>query len=355
MKASETVIEYIYNSLRDIKEGDVKEKVQGLAAHYGVSPQTIYRWAGKKGLRWRKEKATKGQTKVSDDTLRSVATLLYSSRRKSNEIPLPACDAVEILADSGLYSGEVSTSRVLELLRDKRISAKHLLEPSPHQILLSKHPNHVWQFDVTNCFQYFLDNKGMGERDANLELGKNQIVQTAKTIKKELLRYVAVDHCTGAFYVRYFYASGELAIHGSQFMLEAMRPKDELIAKVFNGSAEAKKAKKGKYHFHGVPFMLVADRGSIMAAKANQGLFDALRIEINTHLPGNPRAKGAVEGLMKLINRFDARLKFRRPSNLEELNCWVLDWCIMFNAVKKMRDVTPRSALWSMITTEQLR
>jgi hypothetical protein len=185
-----------------------------------------------------------------------------------------------------------------------------------------------------------------------MTLYKNKLVKTAKTIKKELLRYAAVDHCSGAFYFQYFYASGERAADGSQFLFTAMRPKDELIKRTWNGSSGEM---LGKYRFHGVPFMLIADRGSIMTAKANQALFDALRIDMQPHMPGNPRAKGAIEGLMHYINRFEGRLKFQRPAELDELNRWALDWCIYVNAALKMRDIAPRSVLWSYIKQEQLR
>ncbi len=217
--------------------------------------------------------------------------------------------------------------------------------PAPHSGSFSDHPNHVWQFDVTNCFQYFLDKrKGMGERDEELELSRNKIVRTAKTIRRELLRYAVVDHCSGAFYFRYFYATGERKEDGAQFLFEAMRPKEDLSP-----------ACKGKYHFQGVPFLLVADKGSIVAAKANQALFESLKMDLETHLPGNPRAKGAIEGLMKHLGPFESRLRLRRPSSLDELNAWALDWCIYVNAGRMMRGVAPRSALWSTITREQLR
>ena len=82
---------------------------------------------------------------------------------------------------------------------------------------------------------------------------------------------------------------------------------------------------------------------------------DALRVDLQLHMPGNPRAKGAIEGLMKYINRFEGRLKFQRPADLDELNRWALDWCIYANGAIKMRDIAPRSVLWSYITADQLR
>ena len=355
MKTSETILDHVYSSLCGCEGIEASKKLKELATYYGVATSTVCAWAKKRGLRWRKERATKGTSKVPKKALDAAAALVLVSKRTSSakEMPLPSCDAKEILEDSGYDTGGVSTDHFLNLMRKKQISAKHFLRPTPHVILLSKHPNHVWQFDVTNCLQYFLDTKnGMGERDWDMELYKNKIVKTAKEIKKELLRYAVVDHCSGAFYFRYFEAAGELAIHGAQFLYEAMRPKDELIKKYWNGEAEPK---LGKYHFHGVPFKLVADRGSIMKAKQNQILFDSLRVELEPHLPGNPRAKGGVEGLMHIINRFEGRLKFERPESLFDLNKKALDWCIGINAVKIFREVAPRSALWATIKGDELR
>lgn len=357
MAVSETILAHVYQSMSGLADGETGKKADELARHYGVSRGTIFRWASLKGLRWRKEKANKGTSKVSDDVVMKAGAMLYASRRKSNEITLPACDVKEILEDSGVDTG-VSTGRFLGLMRGKEVSAADILRPSPHQTLLSEHPNHVWQFDVTNCLQYFIDDKGatgLNERDADMTLYKNKIVKTAKAIKKELLRYVAVDHCTGAFFLWYYYASGERAIDGADFLFKAMRPKDELIKQVYNGSSGSSGSKLGKYHLHGVPFMLIPDRGSIITDKANQNLLKALRIDVKPHMPGNPRAKGAVEGLMHLINRFESRLKFQRPADLSELNAWALDWCIMYNGTKNMRGVAPRSAMWSTIRPEHLR
>lgn len=352
MAVSATILDHVSSSLRGLQPGDATQRIKELATHYGVTRATINRYAALRGIRFRKERSTKGQSSASRDILLNASMLMLTSRRVSNEIPLPACDAKMILEDSGIETGGVSTSRFLARLRQEQIGAKDMLRPSPHVRLLSKHPNHVWQFDVTNCIQYRLDNKGLGERDTEMTMYKNKIVKTAKAIKMELLRYAVVDHCSGAFFFHYFYASGERAADGSEFLFRAMRPKDELIKKTFNGQSETK---LGKFRMHGVPLMLVSDKGSILTAKANQALMDALRVDVQLHMPGNPRAKGAIEGLMHYINRFEARLKFQRPADLDELNRWALDWCIYANGAIKMRNIAPRSVLWSYITAEQLR
>jgi hypothetical protein len=334
---------YVKQELAGLNAGDFARRIRALALRFQKSEATIYRWAMRAGIRRRPEKATKGASKLDPSITATGALLVHVSRRLSNKITLPACDAKEILEDSGLLPAPVSTSTFRRKLRDLKVSPSDLCAPSPHKNMRNEHPNHVWQFDVTNCIQYFLDDKGLGERDMELAMEKNKIVKAAKSIRKQLLRYAAVDHCSGAFYFRYFYASGERPEDGERFLYEAMRPKAELGAPA------------GKYLFHGVPLTVYADRGSIARAKKLQNLFEALKIDLRTHLPGNPRAKGAIEGLMHILLRFEGRLMLRRPASLEELNAWALDWTIKTNDASPFRHIAPRSALWSTITSRQLR
>ncbi len=347
MAVSETILDHVYRTLKDLKDGRVRPAAQALAAHYGVAEGTIYRYAGLRGLRWRKEKATKGASRVSRDALVKASALLLASRRSKGHIIMPGRDAKEILEDSGIDTGGVSTSWFLARMRQENISGRDLARPSPHTELLSDHPNHVWQFDVTNCVQYFLTpEKGMGERDTELELSKNKIVKTAKTIRRELLRYAVVDHCSGALYFRYFYSSGERAIDGAQFLYEAMRPKTDLFPEA-----------EGKYPFQGVPFILVTDKGSIATAKANHALFEALRMELITHLPGNPRGKGQVENAHNIVERkFEGRLKFMRIRDVDHLNAEAHVWMREFNGARvHSRHGHTRYGLWQKIRAEQLR
>ncbi len=335
--ASPEILSHVYSTLNGLKDGEARPKVKALAAHYGVTEQTIYRWAALRGISRRRTKSTKGKSRVDRAATVAVGAATLACRRTNKQFALPASDAIEILEDSGIIATDVTPGWFLARMRQEAVSIRDLARPAPHVRLLSDHPNHVWQFDVTNCLQYFLDDRrGMEERDEELELSKNRISKTLKSMRRELLRYAVVDHCTGAFYFRYFYASGERAIDGAQFLFEAMRPKQG-------------------YPFHGVPLMLYADRGSIVAAKANQRLFESLRIRLETHLPGNPRAKGAIEGLMKHLVSFEGRLRFKRPSSLDELNAWAMDWCIYVNTTKLMRGTAPRAALWSTISNDQLR
>ncbi len=331
----------IRDTLSPLPQGPrLREAVDNLARKYIVSASTIYRWANKAGLRWRKERADKGNGKVGREEALKIGALLQASRRLTKSIPLPACDAVEILQDSGLLTKDVSTSTCLRALRQHKISGQDILRPAPYRDLYAEHPNEVHGFDVTNCLQWdFDEKKGMTGRDVEMTLYPNKLVKTAKKIRREILRYMLVDKASGWFYFRYYYAAGEKATDGMDFLYRAWRPKED-----------------ERYRGHGVPEMLYADRGAIVHANACKNMLAALGVRLETHMPGNPRAKGLVEGMMHFANRFEAMLKTRRPRGLDELNDWALDWCIYINAEKEFRETdATRSGLFNYITQEQLR
>ena len=83
-----------------------------------------------------------------------------------------------------------------------------------------------------------------------------------------------------------------------------------------------------------------------------------LNVNMIAHKPGNPRAKGGVEGVMPFWeNQFESRLSLKTAPDLDTLNSWALDYCVYLNAAKPhRRHGHSRSALWaSMIRTEHLR
>jgi len=319
--------------------GARSEYVRSLAEHYNVSVSTIYRWHRDNApASERKARADKGTRTLSTEQTEDLAGLIFASKRQSNKVLMSAKTAREIADDNSFGLPDVSVSTINRRLREVSLSKKKMKAPSPSIRLITQHPNQLWEFDVSNCVQYFLDDKGLGERDVEMELYKNKI-KNFKSIKKELLRYLIVDHTSGAFWLHYFYTSGETAMNAAEFFLSAFKEKNNK-----------------SYRFHGVPFCLYVDRGSAVKSAMIRGLLEKLHIKCLTHLPGNPRAKGMVEGLHDYVERnFESRLTFHGPRDLSQLNAWAVDWAVETNAVEIYRDTAPRSQLWSYITKDQLR
>jgi len=231
---------------------------------------------------------------------------------------------------------------------------EHDVDHGPHINLRSLYPNHVHQADVTNCVQYFFKegsaergarSAGMGHRDMKLEFNIKK-PDAFKKIKKKLMRFALVDHYSGAFFIRYFYATGERGVDMAEFLIEG-----------WGARTPAREQKTNKYPFRGVPDILVCDKGSALMSSLVKGLLEPLGVEVLDHMPGNPRAKGSVESLMWIWEQhFESRLSIQPAPDLETLNSWALDFCVRFNAEKKhSRHGSGRSGKWLEIPADKLR
>jgi len=320
----------------------------------GLSRPTIYKRLKKAG--WesgRKRRADKGEVKcgLTQGELERIADLQQKSKRRNKRIIMPTEVAVDILRRSGEIGAEASLATIRRHLRRRGLSRAQMeaawttddhQTPTFHTQLKSKYPNHLHQFDITPCVQYYFGPKGLKQRDLNLQLYGTKMAEYRK-VKRHLLRYVLMDHCSGALYVRYFNASGERAADVIRFLWEAWRGQESDLE---------------RYPFRGAPEILYLDKGAANLAGYTQTLMDNLGIKMIPHKPGNPRAKGGVEGTMIFWEgQFESRLALKSAPDLETLNAWALDYCIYLNATKEhKRHGHTRSAAWAgWIRQEKLR
>lgn len=161
-------------------------------------------------------------------------------------------------------------------------------------------------------------------------------------------RYVLVDHYSNTVIVRYYQSKGETQTNLYDFLLYcwsqvAGRP------------------------FHGMPKLLVWDKGSANTASAIKNALKALQIEAYEHQAGNPRAKGAVEEANNRVEKlFESRLLYEPVPSIDALNNAVDAWCNAYNAdripeydARLRRRGMPlplaRFEIWQRIRVEQLR
>ena len=167
--------------------------------------------------------------------------------------------------------------------------------------------------------------------------------------KKKCWRYVLTDHYSACLCVRYYEAQGETAANMWDFLLYAW----------------GKKAGASNV-FHGLPELLIWDKGSANGAQATVNALRAFSVEVLTHMPGNPRAKGQVENGNRLVEtQFESRLRFEPVCSVEELNAAAEAWYTAWNAnlIKGQNTqlkrggvrIGARSTLWLRIKPEQLR
>lgn len=315
------------------------------AEQLGLSPQSLYR-AIKRELGWdsgRKARADKGQTSVSEEALQMAGALKKTSVRLNGKVTMGTPVAAQILSQNKVEIG-VSVSRLNRLLSDRRLDVASQKQATAHVTMRSLYPNHVHQVDPSLCCVYYLKGKQHIIRDD--EFYKNKLDKIAQ-LKFKVYRYVMVDHASSHIVPWYVEARGE--------------SQDNL----FNFLMHAWSQQPGR-PFHGVPEILLWDKGSANGAHAIKNLLQALQVKPIDHEKGNSRAKGGVEVSNNIVEtQFECRLRLQPVETVEELNAAASAWAIAYNANllpgqdtrlrRNGMQPTARLDLWLTIKAEQLR
>ncbi len=333
--------------LDDAAFGTQGKQVKAYAQLYGVSVQTVYRRLKKIG--WHSERKTrsdKGTTSQCLNSLTDLAATLRLGVRKNGKVTMETPNAISMLAANG-RTFNVSPSRINTLLRERRMNTKLQQQDRPCQPQRSLHPNHVHMVDPSLCLIYYLKD-GSQHIITEDKFYKNKPENIAKIENIKVWRYVLVDHYSGSVTVRYYQSAGETQANLYDFLLYCWSQE--------TGSV-----------FHGVPKILVWDKGSANTSKAIKCALRALKVETYEHAPGNARAKGSVERANNETEKlFESRLRYEPVNNVDELNTAVEGWCNAYNTnsiprydsrLKRigMREPVARYALWQVIRQEQLR
>jgi hypothetical protein len=228
-----------------------------------------------------------GATSLDRELLTAIGDMVKQCIRKNGKATLPVNVARSILEARGV-NVPVNDSRLRELLRQNHMAAADSKVPTPHQSMRTEYPNQVHQSDPSVSLLYYAPRGGQkiisdSEHYKNKDFFKGG---SCKDDKKKCLRYVLTDHYSGSICARYYEEAGETAVNMYDFLLYAWGQK-----------------KYNAYVFHGLPELLIWDCGTANIARATTNALKALGVETKPHLPGNPRAKGQVEGGNRIVER----------------------------------------------------
>jgi len=342
LRIGDDVKRQLVDALRGLTGAERAETVRAYATTYGISKQAISAITRKAGLRASATRQDRGRSSLSRDEALKVATLLKISRRMDGRIPMTVKQAERLLRRTEQITADVGYGTICRELRRHGMSKADLKRPKPYRSRATAHPNAEWQIDFTACHQWYFDDGGIfRERDVMTALHKNHPAEF-RQIRRHLWRIALVDHYSGAFFFQYVYASGETAQDAIEFLIAAMQPKAHAA-----------------YIFHGIPDLVLADKGSFAKAQSAKAFCRAFKIDLRTHMPGNPQAKGSVEELHGFLEEFDAGLRLKPPRNEDELNRRAFDHCVEVNCLRPFREaIDPRGRTrmqwWSEIQPEQL-
>jgi|GEM_PF-272921 len=321
------------------KSGARDQLVRAFARLHGCQPSTVYRWlkvyAGH--ATGRKRRADAGSTRLPLDTLHFIAAAKREAVRDNNKATLPTAVAMNIAHTNGI-TVPVSESRVNALLRAHRMDVRAQMAARNHVTLRSLYPNHLHQIDPSLCLIYYTPRGQAIMREA--EFNKNKPANWDK-VRLKVWRYVRYDHASGSIDVRYYEAAGENQHSLFEFLLYTWGKQPQRVA-------------------HGVPRMLLWDKGSSNTSHAIRGLLDALGVDHRTHATGHAWAKGGVEEGNNLVEtHFESRLRFEPVDSVAQLNDAAAAWVRDYNAdaiehvdcrlVRASGEPMVRDALWQTI------
>lgn len=327
--------------------GNSGELLASAQAFLGWSRSRLYRQLTKQ-VGWTSGRATrsdKGSTRQCEESLEFLGALKKEAVRKNGKETLHTPTAVSLAQMNGA-AVTVSNSRINRLMKDRRLDTTTQKRASAHATMRAEHPNHVHQVDPSLCLIFYMPN-GEQKIMRDDEFYKNKLENIAK-IKLKVWRYVLWDAASSAIIVWYAEAAGETQHNLFRFLMFAW-------------------GQQAERPFHGVPRLLVWDKGSANGAHAIKNLLAALQVEEHSHAKGNARAKGGVENGNNLVEtHFECRLRFQPVNNVDELNAAASAWANAYNAdlipgfnARLHRTGLPRPMarydLWLKITQEQLR
>lgn len=319
--------------------------IDELARTLQVARQTVY--AGLKRAGWdtgRAARKDKGTSAVTEEQLVVIAELVASSVNKRGRQNLPQKRALKLANDNNLVDLKISTGHLSRKLQQYGLSRKHMLAPAPGISRVSRHPNQVWFFDISIAIQWYFRDEAGKKLDLYHEGGRRFYEgKGLDPAKRVVHRFCATDHCTGAYYVQYYYSAGESAADVIDFLYRAM------AAKEWAGAAMP---------FRGVPTFLVFDQGSANKSALVQNLCKSLNIEAQYHKTGNAKASGSVETRHRHWQEsFEAEQAIARvkAKDVVELNIWAEKKCAVLLSENKLTR-TGRAPMhaWLDITQEQL-
>jgi len=321
------------------EKGDV---IQWFIERTGISRGTVYRIIEKIhnkepfhniAVAKQTRKSRKSDIELAQEKRDILNISAIKFQQGTNAKPIPTERAIIIAESMGYIKQEkYSRSTVDRLLVKYRINAKHMKNrPFAHR-LKADYPFHVVVVDATPLDLYYL-NLDMKVERYDIPPGDKHLDDI---LKRESLRkiwvYFLVDMYSGAFLVMPFASlpkgadskkSGENADDYYSLLKFCFLPKNNLLSPLDDYPPPLLDCP-----IEGQPDILFCDNGSgIGRSKLINNLCGNLGIKIVTHMPGNPSAKGAVEGRISAFKRsYESMINRNLIKDINQLIYFCLSW-----------------------------
>ncbi|MCB1172169.1 MAG: DDE-type integrase/transposase/recombinase [Leptospiraceae bacterium] len=304
-----------------------------VADESGLCVQTVYRKFqalknGRDASRVSKS-GGRGEQKITEQERHicmQIAAVKEATAVGKNSYVLSTERAIEIAFKEGLIDQLYSRTWVERRFKKMGISHKSFNMPGASVRLAASHANQVWLADATPLNKYYLNKKGVVVEKRGLVALKDKHLDDA--LRRDGLQkiwvYYVVDMFSHVYYMRAFAPvaltegaknGGENSIDWRAFFIECFLEKED-----------------DRIPFHGLPGIIYSDKGSGLTSGIVGDLLRRLNITPETHMPGNSRAKGRVEGRISGFKRsFEPILNLTEIPNLERLQYFITAWSVHDN------------------------
>ena len=292
--------------------------VSDLAGTLGLTRAQVYRhlreggW--KSGRKLRKD-AGRRKSGLEDGHVVLVAGMVERSKRSDGRIVAPVCEVVGMLSANGEIPA-VSASTVGRRMREMGISKREMRMPATFRGR-STEPGQMGLMDSSTSIVWRLDDAGRFVARDTGDVMRAYKPEVAAKMKVTLKRYIYIDHGSGFFKCRYFYAAGETGIDTLRFLLEVF---DEM----------------------GVPEAVYLDKGPGNKAWEVRYLLWLLGVEVKEK-GKDPWPAGKVEERHKSIqDGLEWRWGIEKPLGLDAANGVARQWCQRENYQRRSGNGTTR-------------
>lgn len=268
-----------------------------------------------------------------------------------NAKPIPTEHAMRMAVNMGHSEvARYTRSTVDRHIRSFGLSPRYFRGQDAGMPITAKYPGHVFAVDATPIDHYYLKfDESVVPYDA-IPGDKHLDDILARERLYKIWVYYLVDMYSRCFLVRPYAElpktpgarnAGESAETWLNFMLWCIKPKHGSPSPL-----EHKKAPFADCPVEGAPDILYCDRGSgIGGSSLINRVMVRLGVSVVTHLPGNPRAKGIVEGRIGAFKRsYEPLLRNRTISSLNELIYFYQAWADDHNRRSGFYDAWMRGA-----------
>lgn len=279
-----------------------------IAANYGVSLRTVYRWMDGNGVRLKARRSDAGsvRSELSNEVWMELVAMITVDNWSVGE-------ALKCLvANKRLAAGQISVSWITRRLRELGLTRKELKRHGPRAYVRRERraPNVEHQVDGTPFASIYMN----AENDLFYE-PHDPLKKDAQHIGKTRVHvFGCEDAYSRALYLRAY--DGETSENWMRFFHRAW-------------------SRKHNYHefpFCGMPKILRCDGGSGLTSAVTQRSLAQVNIKIIPHGPGAAWAKGKIERVLQSYQTrcepMTRRIKF---TSFDELNIWLERAAIYYN------------------------